>query len=338
VSEYRTNISILPTNSALIHFGDREKNIVTSQLFIHIQTVKQFTYPQYISDKNNNIMQSFAATLLLMALMCSEPGYSFTTSSIITKPARTSNKETPLYLSSIAGNIGTGLSSGLISSLAEVALKLRLNTQTSVNCIVNSSDQNLFRGKVGPVTVKGRGWGSRLGLTCRAIEATVDECDLDIGRVIRDQKLRLGSPAMGKAMVALDPVDFGNFITHPLMKNQQAIEFSKDGVSMDAAAGTVTFYGNYQNQQWKFIMSRSSAEEKAQIQVENISEDVVLEDDTLTSHLSQAMSDFFNKMVFELDGVFLTFRDMQLTPTKNGLLMLKLAIKVRKFPSPGLDF
>lgn len=286
-------------------------------------------------------MQSFSTKLFLIALLCAKSGHAFTTSSIITQPKRLPNnnneKTTSLHSSIVGNNIGTGLSSGLISSLAEVALKLRLQHQQSVNCIVNmSSQQNLFRGKVGPVTVKGRGWGSRLGLTCRAIEATVDQCELDVGRVLRDQKLRLETPALGQAMVALDPVDFGNFITHPLMKNQQAVAFSKENVVMDAKAGTVTFYGTFQKQQWKFILSRHPTEERALIQV--ISNDNNPADDSLTANLSQIMSDFFNEMVFELDGTFLTFRDMQLTPTKNGLLMLKLAIKVQKFPSPGLDF
>eukprot|EP00546_Thalassionema_frauenfeldii_P009772 CAMPEP_0178916038 /NCGR_PEP_ID=MMETSP0786-20121207/12392_1 /TAXON_ID=186022 /ORGANISM="Thalassionema frauenfeldii, Strain CCMP 1798" /LENGTH=286 /DNA_ID=CAMNT_0020589279 /DNA_START=118 /DNA_END=978 /DNA_ORIENTATION=+ len=286
-------------------------------------------------------MQSFSTKLFLIAFLCAKSGYAFTTSSIITQPKRLSNnneKTTSLYSSIVGNNIGTGLSSGLISSLAEVALKLRLQHQQSVNCIVNmSSQQNLFRGKVGPVTVKGRGWGSRLGLTCRAIEATVDQCDLDVGRVLRDQKLRLETPALGQAMVALDPVDFGNFITHPLMKNQQNVAFSKDDVVMDAQAGTVTFYGTFQKQQWKFILSRHPTKERALIRVVSNEKNAAV-DDSLTANLSQIMSDFFNEMVFELDGTFLTFRDMQLTPTKNGLLMLKLAIKVRKFPSPGLDF
>lgn len=49
---------------------------------------------------------------------------------------------------------------------------------------------------MGPVTVKGRGWRSSLGLTCRAIEATVDECQLDMGRVLANQKLVLTTPGM----------------------------------------------------------------------------------------------------------------------------------------------
>lgn len=88
-----------------------------------------------------------------------------------------------------------GVTSSLISTLAEGALKRRLRAQTGVTCDVtaNSSDM-LFKGKVGPVTVKGKGWTSPLGLTCRAIEATVDTCELDMGRVLASQKLVLTTP------------------------------------------------------------------------------------------------------------------------------------------------
>lgn len=88
-----------------------------------------------------------------------------------------------------------GVTSSFISSLAEAALKRRLRAQTGVACDVtaNSSDM-LFKGKVGPVTVKGRGWQSPLGLTCRALEATVDTCELDMARVLSSQKLVLTTP------------------------------------------------------------------------------------------------------------------------------------------------
>ena len=86
------------------------------------------------------------------------------------------------------------LSSGLISSLAVVALKARLRAQTSVECDVTAKSQGLLFGRVGPVTVKGRGWQSGLGLTCRAIEATVDVCELDKARVVVDRKLVLQQP------------------------------------------------------------------------------------------------------------------------------------------------
>lgn len=86
------------------------------------------------------------------------------------------------------------LSSGLISSLAVVALKARLVAQTSVECDVTARSNGLIFGRVGPVTVKGRGWQSGLGLTCRAIEATVEVCELDKARVVVDRKLVLQQP------------------------------------------------------------------------------------------------------------------------------------------------
>lgn len=93
------------------------------------------------------------------------------------------------------GSASSQVTGGLISNLAEVALKLRLASQTGVKCDVTADSANLLlRGRVGPVTVKGRGWQSRLGLTCRAIEATVDTCDLDMGRVLSNQKLVLTTP------------------------------------------------------------------------------------------------------------------------------------------------
>ena len=49
----------------------------------------------------------------------------------------------------------------------------------------------------------------------------------------------------------------------------------------------------------------------------------------------------FNEMVFELDGTFLSFKDMMVTPPAMGSspsVMLALNIRVVTFPSPGVDF
>lgn len=91
--------------------------------------------------------------------------------------------------------IDSGITSGLISNLAAVALKMRLAKQSGVKVDVTAKSLDLIlRGRVGPVTVTGRGWESALGLRCRAIEATVDSCELDIGRILSHQKLRLTRP------------------------------------------------------------------------------------------------------------------------------------------------
>ena len=88
----------------------------------------------------------------------------------------------------------SSLTSNLVSQLAVGALKRRLKDQTHVACELTASSTDMLRGRVGPVTVKGRGWQSPLGLTCRAIEATVETCELDMGRVLSSQKLVLTVP------------------------------------------------------------------------------------------------------------------------------------------------
>jgi hypothetical protein len=99
------------------------------------------------------------------------------------------------YRQSGQSSSSQSITSSLVSQLAVVALKRRLVDQSHVACDVTASSSNmLLRGRVGPVTVKGRGWQSRLGLTCRAIEATVESCELDMGRILSSQKLVLTVP------------------------------------------------------------------------------------------------------------------------------------------------
>jgi len=143
-------------------------------------------------------------------------------------------------------------------------------------------------------------------------------------------------------MVALNSVDFGNFITHPLMKppalmngSEAGFEFLKDGASIDAISGTVTFFGKHEEESYKCTLSRGNDAQKAVITVQSQSPELQSTADELTV----VISNFFNQMVFELDGTFLTFRDMMVTG-KGGepSVMLALHITVKKFPSPGLAF
>ncbi|CAJ1966941.1 unnamed protein product [Cylindrotheca closterium] len=244
------------------------------------------------------------------------------------------------------------VTSSLISQLAIGALKLRLHSQTHVACDVMASPSTVLRGQIGPVTVQGRGWGSRLGLTCRVIEATVDQCELDMGRVVANRKLVLTVPAEGRAMVALNAVDFGNFITHPLMKppgivgsaseDDNRLEFMKENVSLDPKKGVVTFFGKYMGQTWQFTLQRGSDEQKALIKAtlqKSSESDTCTDWENVARQLAALTSKFFNEMVFELDGTFLSFSDMMLTDKGNEpTIMLSLGILVKKFPSPGLEF
>jgi hypothetical protein len=199
---------------------------------------------------------------------------------------------------------------------------------------------------VGPVTVKGRGWASQLGLSCRAIEATVDTCELDVGRILSNRKLVLTTPAKGQAMIALNSVDFGNFITHPLMKpptlpngDSAALQFLKDDVTVDPKSGAVVFFACYTGKRWKLSLSRGQGEQKATVCATPDEAMDTQDIEAVSAELSTAISKFFNDMVFELDGTFLTFQDMMLT-SKGSVpsVMLQLKITVHKFPAAGLAF
>lgn len=281
-------------------------------------------------------------------------------------------------------NPSNGITGGLISNLAIVALKMRLKDQTHVGCEVTASSSDvLLKGQVGPVTVKGRGWKSRLGLSCRAIEATVDKCLLDIGRIVSNQKLVLTTPGMfhqnvvnlceilclcnmfslglsrfllaeGNALVALNAMDFGSFITHPLMKppglpdvrestdKSAELKFLNEDVTIDSSTGAVSFFGCYLDEKWRFELRRGANGQQASITVhpaDSGSEISGMNRDSIAAGLSQVVSRFFNEMVFELDGTFLSFRDMMVTGKgKEPSVMLSLSILVKKFPSPGLEF
>lgn len=258
------------------------------------------------------------------------------------------------------------VTSTLISQLACMALKRRLEDHMHISCDLKADSNHLLLGKIGPVTVKGRGWESPLGLTCKAIEATVNECKLDIGRVISNQKLVLTTPAEGGAMVALSATDFGNFITHPLMKppsppmnsnsnnhmiaRNSKLVFLRENVSMNPSLGTVTFYGKYAGSKWKFTLRRAAesagrSAPKAIIcatfaEVRGDGDNgPKLNYEEMEKILASSTSQFFNEMVFELDGTFLSFEDMMLTDKgKESSVMLSLRIMVKKFPSPGIEF
>jgi len=255
----------------------------------------------------------------------------------------------------------SSVTSTLISQLACMALKRRLEDHKHVSCDLTADSNHLLLGRVGPVTVKGRGWESPLGLTCRAIEATVNECKLDMGRVISNQKLVLTTPAEGRAMVALSARDFGNFITHPLIKppsplmdidksssaltRKSALTFENENVSLNTRAGSVVFYGNYGGLRWKFTLQRDSdSPRRAKIHT-TLAEDHNYSKFSnniykgIEEGLASTTSQFFNEMVFDLDGTFLSFEDMMLTDKgKESSVMLSLRIMVKKFPSPGIEF
>lgn len=283
------------------------------------------------------------ALFLLLIISCAESFQLLTPQSSSRRSRSTFVAATP----TISGD--TDLSSALISQLAELAIQTRLADHRDVTCeLFSKSSDLLLRGRVGPVTIKGKGWKSSRGLTCQAIEATVGTCELDIGRILTERKLILTTPAQGKAMIALNSKDFGNFITHPLMtpprisNSKTKIEFLKEGTKVDPMTGTVSFGSTYGAAKYDCILKRGSPSGgPAVVQVIPIgktrTETSIVNNEAV--ELASALGIFFNEMIFELDGAFLSFKDMMVTSKgKSPSVMLALNIRVVKFPSPGVDF
>lgn len=237
------------------------------------------------------------------------------------------------------------LSSGLISQLAIVALKARLADHQTVDCHVSANPTDLLFGRVGPVTVRGRSWKSGLGLTCRAIEASVESCELDPRRIWKDQKLVLTEPAKGTAMIALNAEDFGNFITHPRMQPPKVeslpyakVQFLRQDTTIDASTGVVSFITQVDGARYRCLLKRKVNSQSSQ---SNALVTVVPEnaDDAVAGYLENALGRFFNDMVFQLDGTYLSFRDLMVTGKGSSpSIMLSLGICVHKFPSRDLAF
>ncbi len=160
--------------------------------------------------------------------------------------------------------------------------------------------------------------------------------------------------AEGNAMVALNAIDFGSFITHPLMKppglpdvlesadKSAELKFLKENVTIDPLAGAVSFFGSYLDENWRFELRRGTNGQQASITVHPADSNTEIEGtnrDSIADGLSGVVSRFFNEMVFELDGTLLSFRDMMVTGKgQEPSVMISLSILVKKFPSPGLEF
>jgi hypothetical protein len=149
-------------------------------------------------------------------------------------------------------------------------------------------------------------------------------------------------------MIALNAADFGNFITHPLMRSPSIpgvstdrLDLIKEGTSIDPSKGTVTFFGTYLDAKWKFTLKRGPSANNAIITATpyEIIEGRDMDYGAIAPQLTEVISRFFNEMVLELGGTFLSFGDLMVTAKgKEPSVLVSLGIKVIKLPSSGLEF
>jgi hypothetical protein len=230
--------------------------------------------------------------------------------------------------------------SAVVSQLAVLGIQTRLASNKDVSCEVSSLEPaEVLMGKVGPIKVKGRDWRSQGGLTFRSVEASVEQCAIDLNRILTRQEILLTTPAKGKVMVAFSGLDVGNFLAHRFMSppnfDGSPIRFLKEEEAhVDAAAGIVSAIATYKGRRYRGYLSRgTSSTTKVVCCVESHRDD----DNTISQQLGEHLTKFFNEHVIELDGTFLKIRDMMVAD-KGGspCVMLSLDMKTHRFPS--LDF
>lgn len=151
-------------------------------------------------------------------------------------------------------------------------------------------------------------------------------------------------------MIALDATDFGNFLSHPLVhppkisapgSSDNNLHFLRDQVSIDAETGTVNFFAMFDGAKYACALRRGHEDEnRAVVQVTATGDEVKdMNVESVTTALSEKISEYLNTIVFELDGTYLTFRDMMVTSKGSApSVMLSMGIQVNKFPSRNLAF
>ena len=106
----------------------------------------------------------------------------------------------------------------LIETVASSILSFNLKKQTSVTVSVNSDDfEALTRGKVRKVQIKGTDWSSKKNLTCKSLDISVGEVEVDYGKIVTTGRIEIKKPGgRGRAKLFMSFEDFRNFLKHPL--------------------------------------------------------------------------------------------------------------------------
>ena len=106
----------------------------------------------------------------------------------------------------------------LIETVASSILSFNLKKQTSVTVSVNSDDfEALTRGKVREVQIKGTDWSSKKNLTCKSLDISVGEVEVDYGKIVTTGRIEIKKPGgRGRAKLFMSFEDFRNFLKHPL--------------------------------------------------------------------------------------------------------------------------
>ena len=230
-----------------------------------------------------------------------------------------------------------------ISSVAEAALKtpLVLKSYGSVRVVIDAPiEAAIARGEVRRVEITGTAWSSPRSLTCRNIEFIVDEpCALDVEAAVGMRGILLKRPARGSARLTFDSSDFGNFLSHPLLRAAAAARRDEGGFDFVFEGGeTARVCGDEGYLEYSGVVGGSGERRTIRMRpMEGSRVDAHLVGADADETFERSMASFFERLVIDLEGTELRYRDMTIDPARSTV-DFELDLCVRKFPSPNIQF
>jgi len=222
----------------------------------------------------------------------------------------------------------------VVAKLLEVAVRSQMRQHGMVLAKVNSRLERLMQGYVESVYLSGRDLQTRLGLTARNLIITApDSSFIDYGRLALG-KLTLTTPAHGMSEALFDASDWGNFLVYPSVVRAAtselrggAVQFLRHGVSLDSAAGRLSFSAAYEGRQLR-----------CHLRLLDDALPVVDVDGTQDPTLAQELTLFFQNLCIDLAGVRLQYHAMKFENLDGkDLVRVRLATTVYRIPNPLRD-
>jgi hypothetical protein len=222
-----------------------------------------------------------------------------------------------------------------------------LKKQTSVTVSVNSDDfEALTRGKVREVQIKGTDWSSKKNLTCKSLDISVGEVEVDYGKIVTTGRIEIKKPGgRGRAKLFMSFEDFRNFLKHPLTNealNEVRMTFEDEAPKRDEASERLVLKAIFDEERNAVRTFQMQPLEDERVDVCDVSSGTSSSNSSSNSSSSSSSSEqaervkrFFETLELDLMGTKLRYQNMRVL--ENGVA-LDLYVLVEKFPPPVIDF
>ena len=232
----------------------------------------------------------------------------------------------------------------LIETVASSILSFNLKKQTSVTVSVNSDDfEALTRGKVREVQIKGTDWSSKKNLTCKSLDISVGEVEVDYGKIVTTGRIEIKKTGgRGRAKLFMSFEDFRNFLKHPLTNealNEVRMTFEDEAPKRDEASSRLVLKAIFDEERNEVRTFQMQPLEDERVDVCDVSSGTSSSNSSSSSSSSSEQAErvkrFFETLELDLMGTKLRYRNMRVL--ENGVA-LDLKVLVEKFPPPVIDF